>query len=121
MITVQQRKQIRKWRTRRNIKGTQERPRLSVNLSLKHISAQLIDDVSGKTLAAASTISTDLREQFKDKAAGNMKAAKVVGEAIAKKALQAGIATVVFDRGGKRYHGSVKTLADSARAAGLKF
>ena len=121
MITVEQRKQVRKWRVRRDMEGTETRPRLSVNLSLRHVSAQLIDDSKGKTLAAASTISPELRSQLKGKASGNIKAAQAVGALIAQKALEKGIASVVFDRGSRRYHGGVKALADSARSAGLKF
>jgi len=102
----------RKLRIKYKIRGTQERPRLCVYKSLKHIYAQLIDDETGKTLVSASTLDLDLREQVKG---SNVSSAKVVGQAIAKKALEKGIKTVVFDRNGYIYHGKVKALADSAR------
>lgn len=106
-------------RVRKDVFGTPERPRLCVYRSLSNITAQVIDDVSGTTLAAAST----LDKEIKAKAAygGNKEASKLVGELVAKRALEKGIETVCFDRGGFLYHGRVKELADSARAAGLKF
>jgi large subunit ribosomal protein L18 len=106
-------------RVRKNLSGTPEKPRMCVFRSLNNISVQVIDDMSGSTLAAASTLDKDI----KDKAAygGNKAAAKLVGEAIAKKSLEKGIVEVAFDRGGFLYHGRVKELADGARAAGLKF
>jgi large subunit ribosomal protein L18 len=87
--------------------------------SLKHIQAQVIDDISGHTLVAASTLDSGVRSQFngKDKSAQ----AAIVGEVIAKRALEAGITQIVFDRGGYKYHGRVKSLADAARKAGLEF
>ena len=94
-------------------------PRLCVFRSNKNISAQIIDDVNGVTLASASTIDKELKESIKY--GGNKEAAKAVGEAIAKRALEKGIETVCFDRGGFLYHGRVKELADGAREAGLKF
>jgi large subunit ribosomal protein L18 len=93
-----------------------ERPRLSVYRSLKHIYGQIIDDSTGKTLVAASTA----EKAAKQKNGGNVAAAKLIGEEIAKRALKEGIKEVVFDRGGHRYHGRVKALADAAREAGLK-
>ena len=110
---------VRHARVRRDVSGTPERPRLCVYRSLKNISAQVIDDVNGRTLAAASSLDKDLKAQLAY--GGNKDAAKAVGEAIAKKALAAGIETVCFDRGGYLYHGRVKELADGAREAGLKF
>ncbi|PKM84941.1 MAG: 50S ribosomal protein L18 [Firmicutes bacterium HGW-Firmicutes-11] len=106
-------------RVRKDVFGTPERPRLCVYRSLSNISAQVIDDVSGTTLAAAST----LDKEIKAKAAygGNKEASKLVGELVAKRAMEKGIETVSFDRGGFLYHGRVKELADSARSAGLKF
>jgi large subunit ribosomal protein L18 len=95
------------------------RPRLSVFRSSKHIYAQLIDDGAGRTLAAASTLDKALREQIKSGA--DRSAAEQVGRLLAERAKAAGIEAVVFDRGGYRYHGRVKALADSARAAGLAF
>lgn len=103
-------------RVRRKIKGTAERPRLSVYRSEKNIYAQVIDDVAGKTLAAASSIDKDFEGNGWD-----MEGAKKVGAAIAKKAKANGIDTVVFDRGGYIYHGRVQALADAAREAGLEF
>lgn len=106
-------------RVRKSISGTPERPRLCVYRSNKNISVQLIDDVNGVTLAAASSLDQDLRGEIPS--GSNKEAAKKVGEAIAKRALEKGIETVCFDRGGFLYHGRVKELADGAREAGLKF
>lgn len=106
-------------RIRRNLYGTPEKPRLCVFRSNKNISVQIIDDVNGVTLASASTIDKELKADIKY--GGNKEAAKAVGEAIAKRALEKGIETVTFDRGGFLYHGRVKELADGAREAGLKF
>lgn len=106
-------------RVRGKIAGTAERPRLNVFRSLGHIYAQVIDDTAGHTLASASTIDRELRDKIEGK--GKSEAAKLVGELIAQRAQQAGVQTVVFDRGGFRYHGRVKALADAAREAGLKF
>ncbi len=108
-------------RLRMRVRGTAERPRLSVYKSLKFIYAQVIDDDRGHTLAAASSADPDIRQQLEGKAASNQKAAKLVGEAIAARAQEKGIAKVVFDRGGYVYHGNVKALADSAREKGLQF
>lgn len=111
-----QARQKRHLRVRNHISGTPERPRLNVFRSLKNIYAQVIDDKNGVTLVAASS-------QDKDFAAygGNIEAAKAVGAAVAKKALEKGITEVVFDRGGYVYHGRVAALAEAAREAGLKF
>lgn len=106
-------------RIRERIQGTAERPRLAVFRSLNHISAQVIDDGVRRTLVAASSKDKELGRKLKK--GGNVAAAKLVGELIAKRALEKGIKQVVFDRGGFIYHGRVKTLAESARAAGLKF
>ncbi|MGN0194327.1 MAG: 50S ribosomal protein L18 [Pseudoramibacter sp.] len=112
-------RQNRHLRVRRKISGTAERPRLCVFRSNKHIYAQVIDDVAGKTLVAASTVEEDIKDAVKH--GGDKDAAKAVGEAVAKKALAAGIENVVFDRGGYIYTGRVKELAEAAREAGLKF
>jgi large subunit ribosomal protein L18 len=109
----------RKLRIRRKINGTTERPRLSVFRSAKHIYAQVVDDVSGKTLAHASTLSRDVRTAVAE--ANKVDAAKNVGQAIAKALLSKGINQIVFDRNGYLYHGRVRALAESAREAGLKF
>src|SRR5215813_10013822 len=102
-------------RIRRKVRGTTERPRLAVYRSLNHIYAQLIDDEKAQTIASASTTEKTLGL----KTGGNIEAAKKIGEAIAERALAAGVTTVVFDRGGYLYHGRVKALTDAARAAGL--
>ncbi len=104
---------------RKRIAGTPSRPRLAIFRSLNHIYAQVIDDLDGKTLAAAS--SRDKGADLGGAKSGNSKAAAAVGDAIAKKAKAAGISQVVFDRGGFRYHGRVKALADAARKGGLQF
>ena len=104
-------------RVRKNLYGTPERPRLSVYRSEKNIYAQIIDDINAVTLASAST----LDKEVDVKVGGNKEAAKLVGELVAKRALDKGITEVVFDRGGYVYHGRVQTLAESAREAGLKF
>ncbi len=104
-------------RVRKKVRGTPERPRLSVFRSNKHISAQVINDLSGVTLAAASTTESTLRSAT----GGNVVAAGKVGALVAERAKAAGIETVVFDRGGFRYHGRVAALADAAREGGLEF
>ena len=109
----------RRHRVRRFIRGTAERPRLSVFRAHKHIYAQVIDDVQGLTLAAASSLDTGLKGQLKTGA--DIEAAKLVGKLIAERATKAGVTQVVFDRGGYIYHGRVKALADAAREAGLQF
>jgi len=106
-------------RIRGKISGTAERPRLCVYLSLKHIYVQAIDDTTGRTLAAASTLEKELRQQ--QAYGGNIAAAKLVGRAVAERLRSQGIETVVFDRGGFRYHGRIKAVADAAREGGLKF
>lgn len=109
----------RHYRLRNNISGTAERPRLAVFRSNMHIYAQIIDDTVGNTLCAASTLEADVKAKVEK--TNDIEAAKVVGETIAKKALDKGITTVVFDRGGFIYHGKVQALADAAREAGLQF
>jgi len=104
-------------RVRKQITGTAQRPRLAVFRSARHISAQVIDDTTGRTLASAATVEKDLRPS----GGGNVAAAQAVGRLVAERAKQAGISAVVFDRGGFRYHGRVAALADAARAAGLEF
>ncbi len=109
----------RRWRIRKKISGTKDRPRMSVCFTNKNIHVQFVDDDSGKTLAAASTASKSTPDR--DKLAANAASAKTLGAIAAQAALGKGIKTVVFDRGGARYHGKVKALADAAREAGLKF
>jgi large subunit ribosomal protein L18 len=109
----------RHMRVRKNLRIAKDRPRLSVFRSLKHIYAQVIDDIEGQTLAAASTLDPEVREQV----AGLKKSeqAKVVGEILGRRAKARGIEKVVFDRGGYKYHGRVRSLAEGARAEGLEF
>jgi len=106
-------------RIRKKVFGTAERPRLNVYRSLKHIYAQIINDEKGVTLVAASSLDKELKDKIAN--GGNKEAAKAVGELIAKRALEAGIKKVVFDRGGYLYHGRVLELANAAREAGLEF
>ena len=106
-------------RVRKHISGTTVRPRLSVFRSLSEIYAQVIDDEAGKTLASASSIDSELRVKMKD--LKKVEQARLVGEAIAERAKKAGITSIVFDRGGFRYTGRVKALADAAREGGLQF
>ena len=107
---------VRHARVRKKISGTPERPRLSVYKSLTGIYAQIIDDVNGRTLVAASTLDKEVKIK-----ASNIEAAKEVGALVAKRATKAGIKTIVFDRGGYQYHGKVKALAEAAREGGLEF
>jgi large subunit ribosomal protein L18 len=110
-------RQRRHLRIRKKVSGSPERPRLAVFRSLQHIYAQVIDDVAGKTLAAAST----LDEGLKNEGGAKTERARKVGALIGERAKAAGVEKVVFDRGGNRYHGRVKALADAAREAGLQF
>jgi large subunit ribosomal protein L18 len=106
-------------RVRTRVMGTTERPRLCVYRSLGHIYTQVIDDRTGQTLASASSVDKETKKNLKG--GGNIAAAKVIGKAIAERAKVAGVSKVVFDRGGYKYHGRVKALADAAREAGLQF
>ena len=109
-------------RQRKKIWGTPERPRLAVFRSLAHISAQVIDDTTGTTVAAASSIEPAVKASFADGArGGNVAGAQVIGTLVAERTLEKGITSVVFDRSGFLYHGRVRTLADAARGAGLRF
>ena len=109
-------------RQRKRIKGTTERPRLSIFRSVTHIYAQVIDDLSGKTLAAAASTDPALKGVFaKDVRGGNLKGAEAIGRAIAERSIEKGIKRVVFDRGGFLYHGRIRAVADAARKAGLEF
>jgi large subunit ribosomal protein L18 len=103
-------------RVRKKVQGTAERPRLAVFRSIRHMSAQVIDDTTGRTLASASTYEADLRKS----GTGTTEAASEVGRLVAERAKSAGVTQVVFDRGGYKYHGRVAALADQARAAGLE-
>jgi large subunit ribosomal protein L18 len=108
-------------RVRNKVTGTPERPRLAVHRSNRHISAQLIDDTSGHTLVAASSVDADLRGSLGRSGGGNVTGAESVGRLLGTRAKAAGITKVVFDRGGFVYHGRVAVLADAARAEGLEF
>ena len=122
MIKKASRAEIRQKKHRRlrhHLIGTQERPRLCVFRSNKHMYAQIIDDTADKTLVAASTLDKDVKAELTY--TDDVKAAAYLGTVIGKKALEAGIDTVIFDRGGYIYHGKVKALADAAREAGLQF
>jgi large subunit ribosomal protein L18 len=121
-ITGKQKVKARKRRHRRvraHISGTAERPRLNVYRALNNIYAQVIDDTVGKTLVSASTVDTEVASQVADK--GKIEAARIVGKIVGERAKNAGIKTVIFDRGGYRYHGRVSALAEGAREAGLEF
>jgi len=118
-ISKQVRRMRRKRHVRKRVSGTPDRPRLTVSRSHKNIYAQIVDDIGGKTLVAASTRETALREKLPS--GGNKAAAEAVGEALAVKATEAGIKKVVFDRNGYPFHGRVKELAEAARKGGLEF
>jgi large subunit ribosomal protein L18 len=109
----------RRRRVRKPLRGTAERPRLSVFRTSKHIYAQVIDDTAGKTLAAASSVDREIRGSVAS--GGNKQAAEAIGRAVAERARAAGVKQVCFDRGSFKYHGRVAALADAARAAGLEF
>ena len=112
-------RQKRHFRARKKLSGIAEKPRLNVYRSLKNIYAQVIDDVKGHTIVSASTLDVQIKPNLSGKTKKDV--AKLVGEMVAKRALEAGISEVVFDRGGYKYHGRVASLADGAREAGLKF
>ena len=117
--TILRQRLRRKRRVRRFIRGTADRPRLTVFRTHKHIYAQIIDDAAGRTLAAASSLDKQLRGAVGF--GGNKQAAEAIGRAVAERAKAAGVSKVCFDRGGFRYHGRVAALAEAARAAGLEF
>jgi large subunit ribosomal protein L18 len=110
-------RQRRHTRVRKKVRGTPARPRLVVHRSSRHLFAQVIDDIAGKTLASASTMESDIRGADGDKTAR----AKLAGERVAERAKTAGVEAVVFDRGGYKYHGRIAALADAARDSGLSF
>ncbi|MCR4433373.1 MAG: 50S ribosomal protein L18 [Coprothermobacterota bacterium] len=113
------RREIRHKRVRRKVAGNPDRPRLSVFRALRHIYAQVIDDAVGRTLVSASSLDEEIRSQSAGKT--KTEVAALVGSLVAKRCLEKGVAKVVFDRGGYKFHGRVKALADAARAAGLEF
>jgi large subunit ribosomal protein L18 len=117
--TILRQRLRRRRRVRKPLRGTSERPRLSVCRTSKHIYAQVIDDATGKTLASASSVDREIRGSVAF--GGNKQAAEVIGKAVAERAKAAGVTQVCFDRGSFKYHGRVAALADAARAAGLEF
>jgi large subunit ribosomal protein L18 len=117
LVKKAQRLQRRKYQIRKDLAGTPDRPRLSVYRSGKHIYAQVIDDLAGKTLAASSSVEKELGLKH----GSNVAAAKAVGTKVAEKAKAAGVKKVAFDRNGRMYHGRIKALADAAREGGLQF
>lgn len=119
LISRNENRKRRHRRVRKKIAGTASVPRLNIFRSSRHVYAQVIDDSAGQTLAAASSLEPDLRQELEH--GGNTAAARKVGEVIARRALDRGIERVVFDRGGYLYHGRVKALADAARETGLQF
>ena len=118
-MSATDKRKLRHTRLRKKLAGTTERPRLSVHFSGRHITAQLIDDSSGKTLVAVNTTETELRADPKVRA--NVFSAQLVGKLVAERAAGKNITKVVFDRGGFQYHGKVKALADAAREGGFQF
>ena len=119
VIEVKKQRRIRrKKRVRKTVFGTPQRPRMTVSRSLKHIYVQLVDDAAGRTLAAASTVSKELRGSVPD--GGKVAAAKLVGKLLAERALAGGIKQATLDRNGYKYHGRLKALTEAAREAGLR-
>lgn len=120
--TKEDRRDRIKFRIRKKVRGTAERPRLSVFRSVSHIYVQVIDDMAGTTVAAASSVEADVKGRMAEGAStGNKKGAEVVGKAIAERLRDKGITRVVFDRNGFLYHGRVRAVAEAARQAGLEF
>jgi large subunit ribosomal protein L18 len=117
--SILRQRQRRRFRVRRSIRGTTDRPRLTIFRTHKHIYAQVVDDSTGRTLASASSMDKALRDGLGF--GGNKQAAEVIGKAVAERAKAAGVSQVCFDRGSFRYHGRVAVLAEAARAAGLQF
>lgn len=119
-IVKQARRARRVLRVRKKVLGTPARPRLAVTRSLRQISAQIIDDLAGKTICSVTSMSKGIRGQLSNDG-GNIEAAKIIGKALGEKAKSLGITAVAFDRRGARYHGRIKAVADAAREAGLEF
>jgi len=120
LLTNTDKRQKRRWHIRHKVSGTAQRPRMSIYRSSKHLYIQVINDLDGRTLAAATT-NTKGNKAAGRKSFANIESAKALGKAIADKAKAAGVEAVVFDRSGYRYHGVIKAIADAAREAGLKF
>ena len=116
---INKQRQRRRFRVRNKVRGTADRPRLSVQRSGRHISAQIIDDEQGRTLVAASTQQADIKSQLQS--TSSVDAAKLIGKLIAERGQASGITKIAFDRGHYRYHGRIAALANSAREAGLQF
>jgi len=120
--TKDDRRQRIKYRIRRRVSGTVERPRLTIFRSVSHMYVQVVDDASGKTIASASTVEPTVKGALAKKATGgNVEGAKTIGKTIAERLIEKGVKRVVFDRNGFLYHGRVKAVADAAREAGLEF
>ena len=120
--TKDDRRQRIKFRIRRRVTGTQERPRLTVFRSVAHMYVQVVDDMTGRTIASASTVEPTVKGALKkEQRGGNIAGAKAIGAAIAQRLIEKGVKRVVFDRNGFLYHGRVKAVADAAREAGLEF
>jgi large subunit ribosomal protein L18 len=120
--TKEDRRQRIKYRLRKRVRGTEERPRLTVYRSVAHIYVQVVDDMTGRTIASASSVEPSLKGTFaKEAKGGNVAGAKAIGTTIAARLLDKGVKRVVFDRNGFLYHGRVKAVADAAREAGLEF
>ena len=120
--TKDDRRQRIKYRIRRRVNGTVERPRLTIFRSVSHMYVQVVDDASGKTIASASTVEPSVKGALAKKArGGNVEGAKAIGKTIAERLIEKGVKRVVFDRNGFLYHGRVKAVADAAREAGLEF
>jgi large subunit ribosomal protein L18 len=120
--TKDDRRQRIKYRIRRRVNGTVERPRLTIFRSVSHMYVQVVDDASGKTIASASTVEPSVKGTLPKKASGgNVEGAKAIGKTIAERLIEKGVKRVVFDRNGFLYHGRVKAVADAAREAGLEF
>ena len=119
--TKEDRRDRIKYRIRRRVRGSVERPRLTVFRSVAHMYVQVVDDMSGTTIAAASSVESDLKGAMGKAKGGNVAGAQAVGKAIAQRLLEKGVKRVVFDRNGFLYHGRVKAVADAAREAGLEF
>jgi large subunit ribosomal protein L18 len=120
--TKEDRRQRIKYRIRKRMRGSQERPRLSVFRSVSHVYVQVIDDMAGTTVAAASSLDASVKAKMSGEARpGNRKGAELVGRTIAERLKEKGITKVIFDRNGFLYHGRVRAVADAARAAGLEF
>jgi large subunit ribosomal protein L18 len=120
--TKEDRRQRIKYRLRKRVRGSEERPRLTIYRSVAHIYVQVVDDMTGRTIASASSIEPSLKGTFaKEAKGGNVAGAKAIGKTIASRLLEKGVKRVVFDRNGFLYHGRVKAVADAAREAGLEF